>query len=270
MVDDNDNSNNGLITKIWGPGLWIGLHSISFGYPLKPSPEQKIKYRDFFTLIGDVLPCSYCRDSYKNFLSSGITKLTLEVMENRETLTKWLYCLHEAVNRKLAVDYGISYKDVVKRYESFRAKCTKKVVVKGCITPLDMKAQSYKNANNIDCPIISPKIAKLFVEYAKLRDIKEEEIQKLFEIEKVMVDKNNENWEKRNEECKHILCSMRTRGIPSLETEGVWKDLPTVEELRLIMRLSSNLDNNSLINLVPKLPSQKEKNLCKRIYKLTR
>jgi hypothetical protein len=95
---DEDNSNNGMMTKIWGPGLWVGLHCISFGYPIKPTDEQKQKYKDFFTLIGDVLPCGYCRTSYKQFIENGNTKLTNEVMESRDNLTKWLKNSPNSIN----------------------------------------------------------------------------------------------------------------------------------------------------------------------------
>ena len=47
--NNSDNSNNGLITKIWGPDIWSALHSISFGYPINPSQDQKDKYKTFFT-----------------------------------------------------------------------------------------------------------------------------------------------------------------------------------------------------------------------------
>ena len=30
----DDNINNGLITKIWGPVVWESLHCIAFGYPI--------------------------------------------------------------------------------------------------------------------------------------------------------------------------------------------------------------------------------------------
>jgi hypothetical protein len=49
--------NNGLITKIWGPALWIGEHSISFGYPLNPTDEEKLAYKKHFESLADVLPC---------------------------------------------------------------------------------------------------------------------------------------------------------------------------------------------------------------------
>ncbi len=253
-------SNNGLITKIWGPGGWTFMHSITFGYPISPNEEQKKQYKQFFISVGDVLPCSYCRDSYKKFISTGKTALTDDVMENRESLTKWLYHLHEVVNRKLDVDYGVSYDDVCQRYESFRAICESPNDTQaiGCLMPLDKKAQSYKIASNIDCPIIFPNIAREFINYARLRGIDEEEIELIDKLEGNVQSKNRnvDVWCLRNKECKEIIFNMRNEGIPSLEPKGSkWAGLPTVEELKLMMRLSSNLSNNKLSSLICKLQS---------------
>lgn len=269
-------SNNGLITKIWGPGGWTFMHSITFGYPVEPTNEQKKQYKQFFESVGDVLPCSYCRDSYKKFISNGKTEsktlqekrvdlnlqtaLTDDVMENRESLTKWLYYLHEAVNKKLDVDYGVSYDDVCQRYESFRAICESPNDTKaiGCLMPLDKKAQSYKVASNIDCPIIFPNIAREFINYARLRGIDNEEIELIGKLEGNVQSKNRDVdiWCLRNKECKEIIFNMRNEGTPSLEPKGSeWAGLPTVEELKLMMRLSSNLSNNKLSSLICKLQS---------------
>ena len=38
--DDYD-SNNGMMTSIWGPPTWHMLHCISFNYPVSPSDLQK-------------------------------------------------------------------------------------------------------------------------------------------------------------------------------------------------------------------------------------
>jgi hypothetical protein len=43
-----NNSNNGLITKIWGESAWIFGHSITFGYPINPSIEQRNNYKNYF------------------------------------------------------------------------------------------------------------------------------------------------------------------------------------------------------------------------------
>jgi hypothetical protein len=49
----DDNKNNGLITKIWGPAMWESLHCIAFGYPVEPTDEQRQNYKDFFTSLSD-------------------------------------------------------------------------------------------------------------------------------------------------------------------------------------------------------------------------
>ena len=49
----------------WGPGGWIFLHTITFNYPLYPSSEDKLKYKNFFDSIEKILPCKYCRQSFE-------------------------------------------------------------------------------------------------------------------------------------------------------------------------------------------------------------
>lgn len=115
-------SNNGLITKIWGPPSWKFLHSVTFGYPENPDDNHKKNYKRYFELVGDILPCGACRESYKRFINEGHTQLTDDVMKNRETFTRWFYNVHQRVNKKLEIDYGTKYEHVVARYENYRAK----------------------------------------------------------------------------------------------------------------------------------------------------
>lgn len=244
------NANNGMITKIWGPPSWVSLHSISFGYPLNPSDEQKNTYKSYFTLVGDVLPCRYCRESYKKFISEGCTKLTDDCMKNRETLSRWLYDVHEAVNKKLGIDYGVSYEDVKQRYETYRAKCTKTPdpKVKGCIVPLDKKANSYSVAQQKDCPIVPYDLVKRFVGYARKRKIDP----KYF---KLHIDLNNSTrdtdvWQMRNNECKQLIEKMRSEGIDSIEQNGVWKGMPTKEETILLLMHCSNMPKDEIAKIV--------------------
>ena len=166
--------NNGLITKIWGPAGWTFLHSTSFGYPLEPTDTQKKEYFNFYNSVGDILPCKYCRDSYKKFIKEGCTKLDDHALKNRGSLTRWMYNIHEAVNNKLGVTYGVSYEDIQNKYESYRAKCPK-TKAKGCLMPLDLKAESYKNAQKHECPIIKFDIARKFVKYGRQRGLKKKD-----------------------------------------------------------------------------------------------
>ena len=63
-----------------------------------------------------------------------------KALENRKTLSKWLYDVHNKVNKKLGVpkSHSPSFEAVWTRYESYRASCTKTIEnekKKGCITP---------------------------------------------------------------------------------------------------------------------------------------
>jgi hypothetical protein len=263
---------SGLLTKIWGPHMWVALHSITFCYPNNPTIQDKNNYKKFFELIGDVLPCLYCKKSYKKFILEGNTKLDDNVLENRYNLTKWFYYIHEAVNNKLGVDYGVSYDDVVNRYESYRADCfhnkqTSNDDIKGCDANIDKKTISYQIDNIKECPIISEKTAKHFINYAKMRGLSDNEFNLINNFSNDLT-KDKKLWNIRNNECNEIFKNMKLNGIKSIEIDGQWKDLPTIEELKLIMRLSSNLSNAKLIELIKTLPDCK----CeyKKIYKLVK
>jgi len=117
-------SPDGFLTKIWGPNLWHTLHTISFNYPVNPSQETKKKYRDFILSLKYVLPCGKCRDNFKKNIKQ--LPLTMSYMKNRETFSRYVYDLHEVINKMLCKKSGLSYEDVRERYEHFRARCLTK------------------------------------------------------------------------------------------------------------------------------------------------
>ena len=114
-------SGDGMLTSVWGPSLWHSLHTISFNYPVKPTLEQKEYYFKFFMSLRNILPCKYCRINYKK----NIKKVPLKksTMKNREALSRWLYELHEEINRMLHKKSCLTYDQVRNRYEMFRARC---------------------------------------------------------------------------------------------------------------------------------------------------
>ena len=250
-LDHSDHKNNGLITKVWGEPAWTFNHAVTFGYPINPTEQQKTEYKNYFFSLGDVLPCRYCRESYKEFITKGKYALTNEILAGRDTLTRWLYDIHEEVNKKLEVDYGVTYEELVKKMESFRAKCgPAKKTVKGCIAPLDQKAISFKNLYARDCPIVPLDKIKPFVHLAKIRGL--EEFHFLFVKLASMLNgdirklKQQPVWPYRNKYCYDVIKNMRTNAIPSIETEGEWAGTPTIEELKLLMFMSSNLNKTEL------------------------
>lgn len=80
----------------FGPSLWQGLHYITLGYPVHPTEEQKQKYKMFFLLLQDTLPCSVCKKHYKENLAK--MPITNTVLETKENFVKWLIDFHNVVN----------------------------------------------------------------------------------------------------------------------------------------------------------------------------
>lgn len=241
-----DNSNNGLITKIWGESGWIFGHAITFGYPINPTIEQKNNYKNYFISLGDVLPCKYCRESYKKFITLDETKLTDEDLKNRETLTRWFYRIHNKVNEKLEIEYGTTYEDIVEKYESFRANCSKNE--KGCIIPLDYKAFSFLKLYEKDAPIISFElidkikniaIKRNLIEYTSFINLV---IILNYDLKKI---KKQKCWKERNKFCQNIIKYMREKGIPSIENNEL-----TLCEIKLLLFLSSNLNKTELFYIL--------------------
>ena len=114
-------SNDGMLTAVWGPAMWHFLHTFSFNYPIYPSTNEKHHYMSFIKNLIHVLPCKYCRINLKqNFMKKPIT---LSVMKSRNTFSKYVYELHEIVNTMLHKKSGLTYDEVRDRYEHFRARC---------------------------------------------------------------------------------------------------------------------------------------------------
>ena len=151
------NSGDGMVTRIWGPWAWCFLHTISFNYPVHPTLEEKKNYKKFILNLQYVLPCGHCRKNLKKNLK--ILPLTNNNLKNRENFSKWVYDLHEVVNKMLKKKSGLTYAEVKERYEHFRSRCTQNTrkkrekcrcrqkkhrhsirkKEKGCIVPLNGK-----------------------------------------------------------------------------------------------------------------------------------
>ena len=142
------NSGDGMLTSVWGPSLWHYLHTMSFNYPVKPTSEDKKNYKNFIYTLKTNLPCKYCRMNMKKNLRD--VPLNKKALKNRDGFSRWMYNLHEHINKMLGKKSGLTYCQVRERYEHFRSRCTvdikkdeiKKLVIKknkkekGCTDPL--------------------------------------------------------------------------------------------------------------------------------------
>ena len=128
------NSNDGMMTSIWGPSTWHLLDSISFNYPILPTKQEKQNYKEFILSLKNVLPCGKCRSNLvKNF---QILPLKNHHLMSRETFSTYIFHLHEVVNKMLGKKSGLTYEKVRDSYEQFRARChITPTNEKGCVIP---------------------------------------------------------------------------------------------------------------------------------------
>jgi hypothetical protein len=141
-LQEDYESNNGMLTTIWGPATWHLLHSISFNYPVNPTDSDKQNYKEFILSLKNILPCGKCRKNLVNNLKK--CPLEQKDLETRDAFSKYIYNLHETVNSMLGKKSGLNYDDVRDIYEHFRARCatsikggkTAKKDEKGCVVPI--------------------------------------------------------------------------------------------------------------------------------------
>lgn len=120
--EEDYNSNDGMLTSVWGPGMWHYLHTMSFNYPVNPTKKDKMHYYSFMWSLRYVLPCGKCRanlrENYKKL------PLTMKHMKNRASFSRYVFDLHELINTMLHKTSGLTYEIVRERYEHFRSRCT--------------------------------------------------------------------------------------------------------------------------------------------------
>ena len=108
-------------TKFWGPSGWKLLHYMTESYPDKPSETQKANMITFFNVLGEVLPCKYCRISFKEYIK---VKPVEKAVISREKLCRWMYDIHNMVNNKLRKqglvnEQNPSYKLIRRRFKEY-------------------------------------------------------------------------------------------------------------------------------------------------------
>jgi hypothetical protein len=115
-------SGDGMLTSIWGPSLWHYLHTMSFNYPVNPTAADKNNYKKFILGLRNVLPCGHCRENLKKNLK--FVPLTNADLENRDKFARYVFKLHETINKMLGKQSGLTFCEVRDRYENFRSRCT--------------------------------------------------------------------------------------------------------------------------------------------------
>lgn len=141
FTQEDYNSNDGMLTSVWGPAVWHVLHTISFNYKVNPTKKEKKQYKTFFESLQHVLPCRACRENLKKNL--GVTGYGDHIYENRESFSRYIFDLHQTVNKMLGKTNDLTYEKVRDTYENFRARCglkgseiAKCPIENGCTVPI--------------------------------------------------------------------------------------------------------------------------------------
>ena len=101
----------------WGPSGWNFLHTITFNYPLNPTKDDKEIYSNYFKLVGSILPCKYCRESYQIYYKYFPID---PFLDSREGVCYWLYKLH-GLNQKFSCEIcgNYFYEGVLNTFKQF-------------------------------------------------------------------------------------------------------------------------------------------------------
>lgn len=103
------------MSNLWGLESWSFLHNITFNYPLKPNNQEKNNYYKYFKYLGNILPCSECKNHYNNLFKYINIKLFLD---DRYSLIWWLFIIHNLINKKLNKNI-YNFKQLITRYHNF-------------------------------------------------------------------------------------------------------------------------------------------------------
>ena len=125
---------------VWGPHGWKFIHMIALAYSPTPTAEQKQHYREFFTVLQYILPCSICANNYARHFTIELP-FTDEVLANRDNLVKWTIDLHNLVNKetgKKPIPYEEALQLIYNNFEETNLKMDTTIP----IMPIQMKPLS--------------------------------------------------------------------------------------------------------------------------------
>lgn len=85
-------------TSVWGPPMWLTLTVIALGYPANPTYTDKRAAKEFIESLVHLIPCSICRDHYRQHLQANPISPSLD---SRKDFFQWVVKLHNIVNKTL-------------------------------------------------------------------------------------------------------------------------------------------------------------------------
>lgn len=105
----------GVDITVWGPCSWKFLHTLSFAYPVKASRKRMKSMHTFLHAFAQCLPCNVCARHMASMLQERLPQSTSEHLAGRDSLTRFIVELHNAVNERLSKPIHF-YSDVYREY----------------------------------------------------------------------------------------------------------------------------------------------------------
>lgn len=84
--------------SVWGPFFWHTIHIVAMGYSKNPTYTDKKCAKEFYESLAFLIPCSVCREHYKEHLVSSPITTNLD---SRTDLINWTISIHNKVNKML-------------------------------------------------------------------------------------------------------------------------------------------------------------------------
>jgi len=98
--------------NIWGPSLWLILHSITLLYPIDPCQKDKDNMMQFLQGLRHVLLCDICKTHYNRNLKENPPRL-----DNRKDFFEWMVDFHNEVNGRTG-KRSYTYEEVLQIYNT--------------------------------------------------------------------------------------------------------------------------------------------------------
>ena len=103
--------------KIWGPHYWFFLHTIAMSYPIHPNAVTKKKYYDFVQNIPLFIPVESMAGEFSKLLDQYPVQ---PYLDNKESFIRWMWFIHNKINKKLEKPQIYLNDFYVKYYEEYK------------------------------------------------------------------------------------------------------------------------------------------------------
>ena len=103
--------------SVWGPFYWFVLHTIVLTYPITPNETIKKKYYDFIQNIPLFLPISAIGNQFSGLLDKYPVQ---PYLDNKESFIRWMWFIHNKINKKLEKPQISLNEFYVKYYEEYK------------------------------------------------------------------------------------------------------------------------------------------------------